>query len=80
MDAARVEASRLLAAAVEDAAAAAAERRRSALAAADDDAAAIHREAEARAAQLRADSGASRETAVEAALALVLPAAEEDER
>ena len=43
LEAARSEASRLLAVAREDAVAAAAERRRSVLAAADDDAAAIHR-------------------------------------
>ena len=79
LQAARSEASRLLAAAREDAVAAAAERRRSVLAAAENDAAAIHREAEARTAQLRADAGASRDAAVGAALALILPAAVESE-
>ena len=77
--AARAEASRLLAAAADDAAAAAAERRRSVLAAADADAAAIRREAEGRVEQLRVNATASRETAVETALALLLPAGTESE-
>jgi vacuolar-type H+-ATPase subunit H len=79
LNSARSEASRLLTAAAEDAAAAAEKRRRSVLAAADAEAAAIHREAEARVVELRADTGANREAAVEAALALVLPAGEESE-
>jgi vacuolar-type H+-ATPase subunit H len=71
---ARSEASRLLAAARDEAAAAAAERRRVVLAAAEDDAAEIYRRGEESAARLRADARVSRNAAVEAALAIILPA------
>ena len=79
LEAARTEAARLLALAAEDAASAVTERRRAVLDAADDDAAAIQREAEARAAQLRAQADERQEFLVEAALALILPAAAKDE-
>jgi hypothetical protein len=77
--AARAEAARLLDAARVSAAAAAAERRLTILAAADDDAAAIEHDAEVDAARLRADARATREAAVDAALALILPGAAESE-
>ena len=79
LEAARAEASRLLAAATEDAAAAAAERRRVVLDAAEDDAAVIHRQGEERAARLRTDARARRQALVDEALALILPAGEESE-
>jgi vacuolar-type H+-ATPase subunit H len=74
---ARAEAARLLAEAREDSAAAAAERRRVVLDSAEEEAAAIQAEGEARAAGLRADARKRQEAAVEAALALILPAAGE---
>jgi vacuolar-type H+-ATPase subunit H len=71
---ARSEASRLLAAARDAAAATATERRRVVLAAAEHDAAEISRQGEESAARLRADARVSRDAAVEAALAIILPA------
>lgn len=79
LEAARSEAAQLRAAAGEDAATAAAERRRVVLGAVEDDAAAIHREGEARAAHLRTEASERRDSVVEAALALILPAAAKDE-
>lgn len=79
LQAARSEADRLLAAAQENAAAIEAERRRDVLAAADEEAAAIHRAGQARLERLRADARTTRQAAVEAAVALVLPAGEESE-
>ena len=79
LEAARIEAARLVAVAEEDAATAATERRRAVLDAAEDDAAAIQREGEARAAQLRAQARKRRDSVVEAALTLILPATAKDE-
>jgi vacuolar-type H+-ATPase subunit H len=76
---ARTDASSLLAAAREAAAAATAERRRVVLAAAGDDAAEIHRRGEQDAARLRAEAQVSCDAAVEAALALILPARDKSE-
>jgi vacuolar-type H+-ATPase subunit H len=76
---ARAEASRLLDAARADAAAAVAERRGVVLAAAENDAAEIHRRGEETAARVRADAQDSRDAAVEAALAFVLPDGDESE-
>jgi hypothetical protein len=79
LEAARAEASRLLAAATEEAAAAAAERRRGVLDAAKDDAAVIHREGEERAARLRTEARSRRGALVDEALALILAAGQESE-
>jgi vacuolar-type H+-ATPase subunit H len=73
LEAARADASRLLAAALDDAAAVAAERRRVVLGAAEDDAAEIFRQGEENAARVLADARAGSAAAVEAALALILP-------
>jgi vacuolar-type H+-ATPase subunit H len=75
LEEARADASRLLAAARDDAAAAAAERRRVVLGAAEDDAAEISRQGKESAARLLADAWPGSAAAVEAALALILPAA-----
>ena len=75
LEEARADASRLLVAARDDAAAAVAERRRVALAAAEEDAAEIARQGEERAARVLADARAGSAAAIEAALALILPAA-----
>jgi len=79
LDEARADASRLLATARAAAAVAAAERRRIALAAMEDDAAEISRQGEERAARVLADARAGSAAAVEAALALILPARGESE-
>lgn len=79
LEEARAGAARVIAAARDAAAAAVAERRRIALAAAEDDAAEMSRQGEARAARVLVDAGTSRAEAVEAALALILPAADAGE-
>jgi vacuolar-type H+-ATPase subunit H len=77
LEAARTEASRILASAREEAAAAVAQRRRQALDAAADDVAAIGRAAEETAARVRRDARQHRSATVDAAVTLVLPAAGE---
>jgi vacuolar-type H+-ATPase subunit H len=76
---ARADASRLLADARDAAAAAVAERRRIVLGAAEDDAAEISRQGDERAARVRADARAVNDSIVEAALALILPTADDSE-
>jgi vacuolar-type H+-ATPase subunit H len=75
LEEARADAALLIAAARAAAAAAVAERRRIALAAAAEDAAEISRQGEARAARVLVDARTASATAVEAALALILPLA-----
>lgn len=74
LEEARADASRLLATARSTAAAAVVERRRIGLAAVEDDVAEISRRGEERAARVLADARAGSAAAVDAALALILPA------
>ena len=75
LEAARMEASRILASAREEAGAAVATRRRHVLDAAEADAAAIRRGGEETAAGLRSAARQHRSATVDAAVALVLPSA-----
>jgi vacuolar-type H+-ATPase subunit H len=75
LEAARADAARLLDAAQDAAAVAVAERRRTVLGAAEDDATRISRQGDERAARVLADARAGMDAEVEAALALILPAA-----